>query len=169
MVMSIGPRVSFYGIPPHASRHIDDGVDEITSKLDYRAMNILQAKAINTTVFSTTSTSYVDITGLSVSITLPAASNVLVYSRVYQVYDDTANTSIYERLLRDGTAIAYLILGYAGAANERYNSLIQTFQTNLAAGSYTFKLQGQVSAGTGTWGMTTGGYAGEITVIAFPY
>jgi hypothetical protein len=153
----------------HASRHADGGSDEITSKLDYRAMNIPQAKAFNTTAFSTTSTSYVDITGLSVSITLLAPSNALVFSRVNLLYDDTANTSIYERLLRDATDVVYLCLGYAGAANERYNSLIQTLQTNLAAGSYTFKLQGCVSGGTGYWGMSSGGFAGEITVIGFPY
>ncbi|MEM2352451.1 MAG: hypothetical protein QXT26_08605 [Thermoproteota archaeon] len=153
-------------VTAHASRHVSGGADAITSKLDYRAMNIVYAKGTYTTLFSTTSTSYVD-TGLSVNVTLPATSVVLVFAQVHGVYNNTAGASCFQRIVRDATALREIIL--TGTANVFFNSLIQTLDVNVAAGTYTYKLQACVTGGLGVWGMGTVPLHGEIVAIAFPY
>jgi len=152
----------------HASRHADGGADEITGKLDYRAMNIIQAKAIRTTTFSTTSTSYVDI--MSVSVTLPAASNVLIFSQVFRTYNNLAFAANFQQLVEDATPLREIALGNSlNDSHITHNSLIQHLRVGATAGTKTYKLQGRVPSGsTGYWEMYTSPSHGEICVIAFP-
>jgi len=66
-------------------------------------LQVLSTTKIDT--FSTSSTSYVDITGLSVSITPSSSSNkILVMMNVNLGHDD--NVSAFVQLVRDSTAIA---------------------------------------------------------------
>ncbi|MEM1540991.1 MAG: hypothetical protein QXJ07_06420 [Candidatus Bathyarchaeia archaeon] len=150
----------------HASTHVSGGADAITSKLDYRAMNIVCARGTKTITFSTTSTSYVDA-GLSISITLPVASNVLVFAQVFGLFNTSAGYHCYERIVRDTTGIREIYLSYAGV--EKFNSVIQTLDVNIAAGTYTYKLQVKVDGGTGYWEMSVSPQHGEIVAVAFPY
>ena len=156
-------------VDSHASRHVDGGADEITSKLDFRAMNVIVARATHDSDFYTTSTTYVDVTGLSVDVDLPANSNVLVFAQVPYITNNTSGYSVYQRIVRDTTVIKMTYHAH-GDANVYHNSLIQTMDINVAAGTVTYKLQGAVSGGTGYWVMSTAaGGQGEICVIAFPY
>lgn len=149
----------------HASTHVLGGSDAITSKLDYGAMNIICVKGVRTTNFSTTSTSYVDL-GLSVSITLPVNSNVLVFMQVWRFYNDTAGYRNHQRIVRDTTSIRIVELCEVVA---HFNNAMYTLDVNVAAGTHTYKIQVCVGGGTGNWLMSSSPYHGEIIVIAFPY
>ena len=125
--------------------------------------NILQVKqVIKTDSFSTTSTSPVDVTGLSVSITPSASSNkVLVMCSMALGFDDA--NFVYARLLRGSTQ-----LGEADAASNRPRPTFMAYDTNEGmvemvsftfldspgdTNSHTYKLQVQAaSAGTATVG-----------------
>jgi len=160
-------------LQPHASTHVDGGSDEITSKLDYRAMNILRARATSTTIFSTSSTSYVDLTGISVNVSLPASSVVLVFFQCWSTYNNTIAEN-YERILRGTTALKEIkvtgCMQYdTGGRLLHNNSMIQTMEVDVSAGSYTYKVQVKVGTGLGYWDMGTTPAQGEICVIAFPY
>ena len=103
------------------------------------------------TSFSTTSTSYVDVTGLTVTFTAEADRRYLVslYSAM------TNNTSnLCTAVINDGTndiAEAYT----QNLANQILTSTIFAY-TTPAAGSVTYKVRMAVSAGTGEmYGTTT--------------
>jgi hypothetical protein len=70
------------------------------------AFRILQVvSTTKTDTFSTSSTSYTDVTGLSVSITpLATSSKIYVTGYISTAYDNTATTAFF-RLMRDSTAI----------------------------------------------------------------
>jgi len=71
-----------------------------------KAGNIIQVvSTTKTDTFTTTSHSFTDITGLSVSIT-PASSSSKILIFAYVTGMGTANTRAVHRLLRDSTAIA---------------------------------------------------------------
>ncbi|MCK4425096.1 hypothetical protein KAU93_05365 [Candidatus Bathyarchaeota archaeon] len=133
----------------HASRHVDGGADEITSKLDFRATNVITEKSTRTSPFTTTSTSFVDM-GLSVDITIPYTANVLVFAQWCYVRNYTAGKSTYEALYRDTTNLKQLLF-YANYADYRLNSLLTYMDVNLAADTYTYKMRAKVSGGTGYW------------------
>jgi len=154
-----------FDLGAHASRHVDGGADEITSKLDFRAMNIIKARATYDTNFTTSSTSPVDVTGISVTIDLPVTSNVLVFFIAHSIANDSGEAT-WLRILRDATNIREVSFGYASNANERYNSPVFALDENVASGSHTYKLQAWVDAGTTL--ITMDFSPGEIFVIAFP-
>ena len=146
----------------HASRHVDGGADEITSKLDFRTMNILYSRGISTSGFSTTSTTPVDVTGLSTDITLPFTSHVLVLVQFKWIYNN-GSYDTYEAICRDGAYVRRVAFN----GTQKANSIIEVVDPNVAAGSYTYKLVGYVSGGTGYWDTGATGFYGEISVIAF--
>jgi hypothetical protein len=151
----------------HASRHVDGGADEITSKLDFRAMNILTQRATYNVGFNTTSTTFVDVTGLSVTINPPYSANVLVCATLYQVRNTGGSSFIIQQcLVRDTTKIRIQLCVPEGD-NQSVIALIQTLDPNIS-GNHTYKLQGCVVDGTSYWDMSSGaGYLGEIFAIAF--
>ncbi len=126
-----------------------------------RSGGILQVvSTTKTDTFSTTSTSFTDVTGLSASITPRSTS-----SKIYVSYDvqtggpvhTTAQTML--RLVRDTTAI-----GVGDAAGSRWQTTTgmasneaYTMESNSAAfldspsttSSVTYKVQQRISAGTG--------------------
>ena len=149
----------------HASRHVNGGADEITSKLDFRATNVITEKGTKTSAFSTTSTSYVDM-GLSVSITLPYAANVLVFQQWCYIRNSTAGKQTYMCLFRDTTMVKYTFV-YGNFADYRYNASLIYLDAALAAGTYTYKMRAKVDGGTGHWcAGTSPGYAAYIVAQA---
>ena len=150
-------------------RHTGASADALTLSSDGKVTfpnntgNILQVKqVIKTDSFSTTSTSPVDVTGLSVSITPSSSSNkVLVMCSMALGFDDANFT--YGRLLRGSTQI-----GEADAASNRPRPTFMAYDSNEGmvemvnftfldspntTSATTYKLQVQVaSSGTSTVG-----------------
>lgn len=70
------------------------------------ASKIVQVVTTNkTNPFTTTSSTFTDITGLSVTITPTSATNTILVLSSFQVGNDPANTSAFIRLMRGATAI----------------------------------------------------------------
>jgi hypothetical protein len=114
-----------------------------------------------TDTFTTTSTSFVDITGLSVSITPSSAtSKILVFVSVNGSQQYTVNrTSL--RLLRDSTTVdAGTAVGSRQAAFGGFSTSDSTIPSGTVSGNYldspattssiTYKMQVNVTAGSGT-------------------
>jgi hypothetical protein len=99
---------------------------------------VLQVKAgTKTDTFSTTSTAWVDVTGLTVSITPTSSSNrVLIQVSLSAVGNDTTNAWFW-RVTRGGTAV-----GVGDAAGSRTQAgasgLVSTVNYNGAAGALSF-------------------------------
>jgi len=120
-------------------------------------------QAVKTDTFTSTSTSFADITGLSVSITPSAStSKILVsYSVVGASSATTSNSIACIRLMRGATAIG---VGDSAGSRQQATGSISTRETNAAtinftsAGSFldspattsatTYKVQGITGAGT---------------------
>ena len=116
-----------------------------------------------TDTFTSTSTSFTDITGLSVAITPSAASSkILVFYSVVGASSATTGDSIASiRLMRDSTAIA---IGDSAGSRQRATGSISTRETDAttinftSAGQFldspattsalTYKVQGITGAGT---------------------
>ena len=72
-----------------------------------RAGNVLQVvSATKTDTFSTTSSSFVDLTGVSVSITPMSTSSKIMIIATLMAGADAASTTFMARLVRDSTSIA---------------------------------------------------------------
>ena len=70
------------------------------------ASKIVQVVTTNkTNPFTTTSSAFTDITGLSVTITPTSATNTILVLSSFMVGNDPANTSAFVRLMRGATAI----------------------------------------------------------------
>ena len=80
------------------------GTMALTSQIT--SAGVIQVKSFTKTdIFSSTSTSYVDVTGLSVSITPTSASNKILVMMTLTCGSDTATIFVAFRLMRDSTAI----------------------------------------------------------------
>lgn len=124
--------------------------------------NIIQVQSvIKSDTFSTASTSFVDITGLSVSITPSSASNKILVLYQCQFTADIANSGGYIRLMRDATPIN---IGDTAGSRPRvtnFGSSINQYGIVLGSGScldspsttssVTYKIQIYNSAGTTTY------------------
>ena len=141
------------------------------------AFRILQVvSATKTDAFSTTSTSYVDITGLSVSITPSStASKILILTGIAVSADANGRTSV--QLKRGATDIA-ISTGFADtnqtsvAYNNNYLSQfvsIAHLDSPATTSATTYKFQAKVAAGTGLInaqsGATTHGNVSTLTVM----
>jgi hypothetical protein len=86
------------------------------------AFRVLQVVSTNKTdTFTTTSTSFVDVTGLSVSITPSATTNQILVIVTLSVGDDPGVTNTQSRLMRDAIAI-----NVGDAAGSRTQAAQQT-------------------------------------------
>ena len=100
------------------------------------AGSVLQVvSTTKTDTFSTASTTYVDITGLSVSITPRSASNKILIIYNYQTTSVGTVTAALSRLMRDSTAIAI-----GDAAGSRGRGTASAYVGN-SAGTNGFVLQ----------------------------
>ena len=123
---------------------------------------VLQVVTVEKTdTFSTTSTSMVDVTGLTVNITPSAAtSKILVLSTVNGSQGVAANRG-YLRLMRDSTAI---FIGDAAGSRQRVSGSFGSDHTSIASppvgstyldspnttSAVTYKWQIEVAAGSGS-------------------
>jgi hypothetical protein len=99
------------------------------------AGSILQVvQTSKTDAFSTTTTqpTYVDVTGMSVSITPTSASSRILILCSFQLSSNNATVYANARLLRDSTAI---FIGDANGSNARASAATGLSQTFSAAGS----------------------------------
>ena len=157
-----------------------DGMTVNGSAVGGKVLQVLSVTKTDT--FTTTSTSYVDITGLTIAITPSAASSkiIVMYNAVIQNTGNTWATLI--QLMRDSTAIS---VG-AGASN-RPPATGGSFDGSISvvhpAGSFldspsstsavTYKMQMKVQGNTGVLNRSgpdsdatyTGRYASSITVM----
>jgi hypothetical protein len=114
------------------------------------AGTVLQVvSATKTDTFSSSSTSFVDITGLSVSITPTATtSKILILSSVYASFDDTGLL----QLVRNSTAIGNGSSGFAmfrfGATNQGGSFVINYLDSPSSTSSLTYKIQARRDGGT---------------------
>jgi hypothetical protein len=114
--------------------------------------------ATKTDTFSTTSTTFVDVTGLSLSITPASSSSKIYLSLTVGTFDASTATELLARALRDSTPV-----GVGGADGSR--SQAGLYRVNSAANrpgvavwsfldspatssSITYKIQVQTGAGT---------------------
>ena len=149
----------------HASRHVDGGADEITSKLDFRAMNVYRARSTQTISYGTSSTTWVDVSGVSVQIYVPVAAIILVFANLNELDTTGAAGSLWQQLVRDATSLR--VQRVRIELTDYVSGLIQTVDANAPFGTRTYKLQGKVESGmTGYW--NAGQAVTEITAIAFP-
>ena len=132
----------------------------LASKLDANAGQILQVfSTAKTDTFTTTSTSFVDITGLTVSITPSAANSKVLIHCVVNASQDVNAADMYIRLARGGTGI---FLGDAAGSRNQITAFVDastsSWATNLAwtfldspssTSALTYSIQTKVSASTG--------------------
>jgi len=98
---------------------------------------------------TTTSTSLVDVTGATVTITTGAFP--VAYGTAQTSYNDGANQNVYSNVAIDGV-LQHGTSGMVGnsATNIRHNLSISGQSAALSAGSHTIKQQWAVSGNTGT-------------------
>ena len=119
---------------------------------------ILQVvNTIKADVFSTTSTSFTDLTGMSVSITPSATTSKVLVFFALSVSNGSVNSSVYVNLVRDSTNIAQ---STGGATNNQtsahvvtatlgnFFSAVQFLDSPNTTSATTYKLQIRTSSGT---------------------
>lgn len=79
-------------------------------------------QTVKTDTFSTTSTSFTDITGLSVNITPTNSNNKILITYAYQTTVSGLVTASFSRLMRDSTAI-----GIGDAAGSRTRATLSSY------------------------------------------
>ena len=117
---------------------------------------ILQVKQaiLNTGTFTTSSTSFVDITGLSVSITPSSASNkvlVIMSGGEFGMYSSGAYTAVVQ-ILRDSTALlgGNRVTSREGSGNAAANCSFTILDSPSSTSSITYKGQCKSDDGSKT-------------------
>ena len=129
------------------------------------AGSVLQiVSAFSTTIFATTSTSYVDITGMTVSITPSSTSSKILVQVIGQAGNLTNGYITMVQLTRNGTAI-----GGGTAASNRPSAFAMSRPSNVdtaetvggvfldspsSTSAVVYKLQMKVQGATGTFNKT---------------
>lgn len=113
--------------------------------------------ASTTSAFSTTSTTYVQVTGVSVSVTVPSgATAVKITTYCYCIYGsasiDNMNTSIWDGAIGSGTILqASTMNNSLGATNDQNLTIpvsVVAIQQSPTAGSHTYSMAASTSSGT---------------------
>ena len=151
--------------------------------------NIIQViQTVKTDTFSTTSTSYVDVTGLSVSITPSSSSNkiLVIANTTFATAFNSSNggmiilrdsTSIYQGNAGSGQRQASL-MSYSADNNTINSSNIMYLDSPATTSAITYKIQIVANGGTGIYInraandlANTTGYrtASSITVMEVAY
>ena len=139
---------------------IIDGTNGLTfndSSTQASAGKVLQVvSTTKTDVFSTTSTSFVDVTGISVSITPTSATSKILVIVQMQASQGSSSDSIY-RLLRGATVIAVSTSGSSkngfgqvssSYANSMFTIGVTFLDSPTTTSATTYKVQCVVDGGT---------------------
>lgn len=135
-------------------------ISKVAQKGMYAGAVLQVVSATKTDTFTTTSTSFTDITGLSVSITPTSNTSRIFISVVTNVSNDTGGQNGVIRLVRDSTAIA---IGdgagsrprgsaqgrVTGDGNGVVNYGVQFVDSPATTAATTYKVQMLAQAGTG--------------------
>ena len=121
---------------------------------------VVQVKSTaKTDTFSTTSSTFVDVTGLSVSITPTSASNKIMVFADIKLNGQTGTNTAYARLVRDSTAI---YVGDAAGSRQQASSSARITTEGVASSgnmfldspattsATTYKVQISVNTASGT-------------------
>ena len=96
--------------------------------------------------FTTTSATYVDQTGYTLTFTPVSATNKVNISMDFQYSVNTTGANVEWQILRGATAIFYR--AQAIASSGQYNNVhLEVTDTNVAASSQTYKLQVRINGG----------------------
>jgi hypothetical protein len=125
-----------------------------------KVLQVVSVTKVNS--FTTTSASFVDVTGLSVSITPSASSSRILIMSTFQASNTTADL-VYFNLVRNSTAIAQgtggtndITAAAYSSAPTNNESLYQVAITNLdspaTTSATTYKIQMAATGGTGAVG-----------------
>jgi len=110
--------------------------------------------------FTSTSTSYADITGLSVTITPTSSSSKVLVLSIVNGSGVSAVGAVALQLLRDATVIGSgdaagsRSIGYAeidASTGNNHNSAGIYLDSPATTSATTYKIQGKLVAGSGTW------------------
>jgi len=115
------------------------------------------------TTFSTTSTSYVDVTGASVTFNLSATSNLLIICTARWNSPNVNDTSLMGRLLLDD-ANTQINEGrvWRDVAGEPHPVTLMSYQASVGSGSHTVKLQ---AATTNASSACTANYGSLVVLV----
>jgi hypothetical protein len=120
------------------------------------AGRIVQVKQVfKADVFSSTSSSYVDITGLSVSITPTSSTNKILVFASAPIGVATTGTA-FVKLLRNSTDLSTFGYGDAAYIYLATPTNIAYLDSPATTSSVTYKIQGRNTAGT-TWRINSRG------------
>lgn len=127
------------------------------SKLDlsagavFPAGNVVQVLEFrNTASFTTTSTSYVDVTSVSIAITPKSATNkILAFLNISRLENNTGATQNLFRIMRDSTALANEAMFQPFTGGALGNASLMLLDSPATTSAVTYKAQMRVSAGTG--------------------
>jgi hypothetical protein len=110
----------------------------------------VKSTTVTASTFSTSSSSLVDITGLSVSITPTSASNKVLVMATVSCGVSTATELIYATLARGGTAIGggtdATIISEGRSTDRAYNFSTQFLDSPATTSATTYKTQARVSS-----------------------
>jgi len=164
--------ISAGGLPDGVITTDDIAASAITrAKMGYAGAILQVVQTYKTSIFSTTSTTFVDITGLSVSITPSSASSkIWVFASVQTAGQDYSDRVIPLRLVRDSTDIGLsdqsgssrlTTSGGRHASNQADSGVacISFLDSPNTTSSITYKLTTRV----GTVGTTIIGRDGDTT------
>jgi len=128
--------------------------------------NLVAVNLAGSTGFSTTSTSFVDITNVTVTITPSTnTSKILVIGNVPESNNSSAGSANRIQLFRGSTALEQRSVGLqtaAGGAGRGLSALVH-LDSPATTSPTTYTIRANVSAGTGTF---FGGYLVAIEVAA---
>jgi hypothetical protein len=117
------------------------------------AGSVLQVvSTTKTNAFTTTSTSFTDVTGLSVSITPSSATSKILVTAAVQHSISVTTNNVWVQLVRDSTAIGNGTDGFGGSRADTVNliwcSTISYLDSPATTSSTTYKIQLKAGAGT---------------------
>jgi hypothetical protein len=126
---------------------IDNG--SLASGVGGKVLQVVNATKTNT--FATSSGSFVDITGLSASITPSSTSNKIFVSLTLYVGDDTQTANVICNIVRNSTQLQETVvrLPQEGQSVYRmYNVSMTDYDSPASVSSLTYKSQIKTNAGT---------------------
>ena len=97
-------------------------------------------QTVKTDVFQTSSSSFTDVTGLSVSIT-PSATTSKILCICTGIYGKTINDNFHHQLVRDSTALLANILDPGTDTNQTEVFSVQFLDSPSSTSALTYKLQ----------------------------